>query len=70
MASEQGCAERGEPVQDNENLWRAIVQPKWWNTDEDRPSSGIFSHKKFSAFVESLMASDHPMRFLPQGGGC
>jgi len=60
---------RGPEVPSEDNLLRAIVRPEWWNADEDRVSSGILSHRKFSAFIESRMPPDHPLHALPNGSG-
>jgi len=58
---------RGPEIPAEEYLLRAIVRPEWWNVAENRLSSGVLSHSKFSAFVESLIPPEHPLRSLPNG---
>jgi hypothetical protein len=59
--------ERGTEVAGDEALLRGIVRPEWWNAEEQRPSTAIFSFPKFSAYQETITPDTHPIRRLPAG---
>lgn len=60
---------RGPEVPPHEDLLRVIMHPHWWNEEEQRPSSALFAFAKFSAYIASLTAPDHPVRQLPHDSG-
>jgi hypothetical protein len=60
----------GPPVGDDEELFRCIAQPHWWNDHERRITSAAFKFPCFSVDVASLAGSPEVTlaRFRPGTG--
>jgi hypothetical protein len=60
----------GIPVRDEEDLFRCIAYPNWWNEEEHRITSAAFKFPCFSVDVASLAGSPEATlsRFLAGTG--
>jgi hypothetical protein len=60
----------GPPVRDEEELFRCIAYPNWWNEEEHRITSAAFKFPCFSVDVASLAGSPEATlsRFRPGTG--
>lgn len=58
------------PVDDNEDLYRALTHNNWWIEEEQRVSSAAFSFPNFSVDIVSIAGSEgHTLaRFAPGTG--
>lgn len=70
MADESKPTPLGPPVADEEDVYRAITYPIWWDTRENRPSSAAFDDHVFSVDRVKLTTSpdDTLNRFRPGTG--
>jgi hypothetical protein len=61
---------QGPPVGDDEELYRCIAQPHWWDAQERRITSAAFKFPCFSVDVASLVGSPDATlaRFRPGTG--
>jgi len=59
----------GTPVAGEEDLYRCLMQQKWWNEEENRVSSAAFTFRYFSANMASLASEEQTLApFLPGTG--
>lgn len=60
----------GQEVDVNDDLYRCITTPDWWDSSENRPSSAAFKQPDFSTDVVSLAGSpSYTLSRFPNGCG-
>ena len=70
MTPDGEVATEGVPVGEEEELYRCIAYPNWWNEEEQRITSAAFKFPCFSVDVASLAVSPETtlLRFRPGTG--
>lgn len=60
---------RGSQVSGREDLYRAIIYPYWWDSENRRPSSAAFRERKFSVDIASRTTPEATLARFSAGSG-